>query len=201
MSTAVYVQRPEVTRLAETEQGAGRWRYPDAWRKWLFGEMQGAAGTAPRTHRRGGKPLALGQLHSMRRDEQGRFNDLSGGKPDFTPDTYEWLQQIADEMRAAGSVYNLTPPAEPAVNPCSRIDPMAIEEAIRRMRVELAPDYFAILDYFMTPASLRRFDADGFAVQLDTPTDRSGLFRRRHWACYAVWERLPLAERLKVTGP
>ena len=171
-------------------------RYPQGWEEHLLKTYP--ANPAPVGDRSVAGKVA--QIHSMQRDEQGRFNDLAAGIPDWTPAMYRAMDFAVRDMHAAGRVANVTPPPPPPA--VTTINPFAIEAAILQLKADAATSalfarIYEVLRYFQSPPGLRRFDAEGFACQLVPPTDARGLYRLKRQACYAVWERLPLAERLK----
>lgn len=167
-------------------------RYPQGWEDHLLKTFP--ANPAPAADRSAAARVT--QIHSMQRDEQGRFNDLAAGIPDWTPAMYRAMDAAVSDMRKSGGVVNVQPQAVATINP------FAIEAAIVQLKADAATSQlfariYEVLRYFQSPPGLRRFDAEGFACQLVPPTDARGLYRLKRQACYAVWERLPLAERIK----
>ena len=195
-SGTLTVEHAEGGSVGQTEEGPAARRYPSAWADHLLktfpGVVRKSALATVRPH---------SQLHSMRRDEQGRFNDLEGGIPKMTEAFTRDLQRVVDAMIDAGEVANTTPRLPTAASLVETIDPYAIEAAIAALKVD-KPRLWEILRFFQSPPALRQFDSpEAFARWgLEPPTDRSGLYRERRWAMYGVWERLPLAERDKVSG-
>lgn len=182
--------------MEQAKQERAAWRYPTAWEDHLLKTYPGALVKAQPS-----KVRPHAQLHSMRRDEQGRFNDLQGGKPKFTEAFARDLQKVVEAMVEAGEVANTTPRLPTARSRVELIDPFAIEAAIAQLKTD-KPRLWVILRFFQTPPPLRQFDSvEAFARWgLEPATDRPGLYRERRWALYGVWERLPLAERMKAEG-
>lgn len=172
-----------------------RWGCPRAWEHHiLHTHPSGAAASG------GSQMRPHAQLHSMRRDEAGRFNNLEGGIPRMLDVVLDDLQRGIEEEQRAGRFH--APGRQRAG--VEAIDPAAIEAAIAQFKADAASNEvlaraYEVLRYFQSPPALRRFDAEGFACQLVPPTNARGLYRLKRWACYAVWERLPLAERLKAS--
>src|SRR5574343_959060 len=93
------------------------WRYPASWKNHLLR-------THPSGVQRGVSRMAgVTQLHSMRRDEGGAFNDLWMGKPDFTPEFERALEASVRDMRAE----------QRGPRPVETIAPDAIDRAIERV--------------------------------------------------------------------
>lgn len=136
------------------------------------------------------------QLHSMRRDEAGRFNDLEGGKPAWTKPFERDLERVVRDMRAGewGLAY------EPPKNLAALIDPAALATAIAEVKVEY-PELHTVLTYFQKHPELRPISPDELGSNLPRPwgpVRRQGVYRLRDAAIRAVWEALPWEERVKV---
>lgn len=134
------------------------------------------------------------QLHSMRRDEAGRFNNLEmGGIPKHNPDFIRDLERSVREARRGewGHEY------KPHKSPAELISPVAIDAAIAQLGTE-HPKLARVLEHFMKPTRFRRWDADGMAGELGIA--RRTLYLYRDDAARLVWLALPADERIKMFG-
>ncbi len=138
------------------------------------------------------------QLHSMRRDEAGRFNRLEGGKPAFAAPFERDLEAAVRDMRFELGLVQGDGEYEAPRNPVEAVDPHIIAAAVAAVRAS-RPDLGPVLEFFMTPRRLRRWTADGMASELGLAC-RSSLYDRRDVAVLAVWAAMPPDARSVAWG-
>lgn len=180
-------------RMSTKESG---WSYPPS-----FGEhlLEGHPSGRTLSAARGRSVVKVRhQLHNTRRDEQGRFNALAGGKPDYSPGFERDLERAVEGIVAYVASY--------------AVSPMEIEAAIVRVEA-VQPRAVQVLRWFQRPRKLRMPETvTALARQLSEEwlTDRRtgrryrdqvddrGVYRLKELAILGVWLELPANERAKA---
>lgn len=145
------------------------WTFPAAWKSYLLKGYPSKV-KPQASHLR----QVYTNLHSARRDTEGRFNQLDAGRPAMNRAFLRDLDTgMAEEMefRRARAL-----PTWDEVK-------AAMERARRTCPTELR-----VLEYFQLPPFMRPMDVVAFCRELEV--DDSTLYRMRHRAILAVWLQL-----------
>lgn len=157
------------------------------------------------------------QLHQMERGG-GIFNQLAGGKPDWTKGFEADLERAVTDRRMELGLRSDDDDVEyrAATNPVALIPPTVIDMAIRAAGAK-RPDLFeppdgrywphaptnivvpSVAEYFMTLRDMRRWTADGYAGLIGAGT-RKALFGLKELVVLGVWLEMPAEERQRAWG-
>jgi hypothetical protein len=146
-------------------------KYPEGWRYYLLEQHQDGHDW----HVIGGpqraiaNPGSYSQLHSIQRDGEGRFNNLSGGKPDLNPHFERALE------RSLG------------IHVISWEEVHAAIERVKRF----APELVAAYEWFTKRTKPCKLDRLAEVLHVETRT----LYTMRDRAIQAFWEELPPDKR------